>query len=270
MTHRSESEVEACFTQSPRNPYAESTEQCGGGDFGYREYTGPAARMPYRGGFRYVLSSDYQTILMTIRVWENNFIPDFVRYTWDTIIEIPYTSDWFLTPIVLTATSAAAGLDPADATLTISVCGYEVVGPDADCFTDPLFVDIEFVLQNIGSENGPPTLTETGGTFALTWDGSLFSSAWVAVDIGTMRVTLKPDTTALDPATHCGDASKTIWEVAYEYRNSGGAFVYGQTLGYICKTCGVAFGSDSFGPDGVIAHPDDAGWQINANYTIYG
>jgi hypothetical protein len=111
---------------------------------------------------RYEVSPDYSYVRITIEADSDDGL-----YHWESVeVDVPFTSDWFLTPVEVTATSANGELDPADATITLSVCGYEVGGDP--CWGDKLVcVDLEYDVE-----------PEFNGTYSMTWDGSQYVSEW--------------------------------------------------------------------------------------------
>lgn len=78
----------------------------------------------------YEVSPDYSYVRVQVRGSDETN-----SYQWNTYQDVAYTPDWYLTPIVFPATTANPGLNPFDATLTLSQCGY-VVRPceSIDCF----------------------------------------------------------------------------------------------------------------------------------------
>lgn len=219
------------------------TEQCGsvGGSYNGSPtgiFVGDSAPRQGVVQIEYEVSQDYSTI--TLGVWgyltdgpcrihfsgDGSYLGGMLYQTF------AFTPDWFLTPRVFDATgSAGTGTcEWEGATLTISVCGYEVVGPYAPCYDVdlyPLFVDIEDVAGLVD-----------GGTYAMTWDGFEYTSGYTpATTDYQVQVRLRfndaPDVPC-DPELGgvAWDVFFDVWDVALD------EFVETQLIQNLCLVCG--------------------------------
>lgn len=99
----------------------------------------------------YSLLGDYTTLRLSLGAYLSGRSPDWWAHTWSVTWDIPYTEDWYLTPIVVPSTGSFLAVSPftanqppiADVNLTLSVCGVteppivEVpCGGSTDCFPD--------------------------------------------------------------------------------------------------------------------------------------
>lgn len=280
-----------------------NTEQCGsvGGHSGFFGFGSPTGiylnDIPGATGLTqlaYEVSQDYSTItfqaLGFINTTPGSTTASVVYFTQDgtgsgagfapLVTTVPFTPEWFLTPVVFNATGASPGVSYAGATLTISVCGYEVVDPNGPCFDEelhPVFCDIDFSLvQIVGSGGTPPTQYEIGGTFAMGWTGSEYSSGFTTTTIPgvdwRIRIALSRETNAALLATlpPCsGDAE--YWTTRMYVMDGSGAVTSSTNLDYRCIECGpdATFGTMSeVTPVGI--HNDNSDWQVNATIDVYG
>ena len=125
------------------------------------------------GSYSYTISDDYSTITLSVDYNFNHYSTGFPM-TWQEVylgtytVDIPFTADWFLTPIEFEIEGVDISNDdePVFATLTLSVCGYDVGG-------DPCWGD-KLVCVDLAYE----TSSSLDGTFAMPWDGEQYVSEW--------------------------------------------------------------------------------------------
>lgn len=147
---RRDADIPACLLKHPRwdnDPATDHipTDQCSLGSIRINRTPDGAGETSINEAFLfYEVSPDYQTVnihVLAALLTTVGMTPTVDDYAaWDATTTVPYTTDWFLTPIAFTNTSGRG----AGATLTISVCGYEVVDPDdRPCLEQPIYVTFE-------------------------------------------------------------------------------------------------------------------------------